>query len=43
MLITAIGRYADRPAIADNRTRWTYRELWRGGGPRHRGFSPLGS
>ena len=27
MLISAIRRYADRPAIADNRTRWTYREL----------------
>ena len=27
MLITAIKRYADRPAIADNLTRWTYREL----------------
>lgn len=27
MLITAIQRYADRPAIADNHTRWTYREL----------------
>ena len=27
MLITAIERYADRPAIADDRTRWTYREL----------------
>jgi len=27
MLITAIVRYAERPAIADERTRWTYREL----------------
>ncbi len=27
MLISAIRRYADRPAIADNRSRWTYREL----------------
>jgi fatty-acyl-CoA synthase len=27
MLITAIERFADRPAIADNQTRWTYREL----------------
>src|ERR1700729_3432067 len=27
MLITAIKRFADRPAIADNQTRWTYREL----------------
>ena len=27
MLITAIRRYPDRPAIADNRTRWTYSEL----------------
>lgn len=27
MLISAIRRYANRPAIADNRTRWTYREL----------------
>ena len=27
MLITAIKRFADRPAIADNHTRWTYREL----------------
>ena len=27
MLITAIARFADRPAIADNQTRWTYREL----------------
>ncbi len=27
MLISAIRRYADRPAMADNRTRWTYREL----------------
>ena len=27
MLITAIERFADRPAIADNQTRWSYREL----------------
>jgi fatty-acyl-CoA synthase len=27
MLITAMRRFADRPAIADARTRWTYREL----------------
>ncbi len=27
MLISAIERYADRPAIADNHSRWTYREL----------------
>jgi len=27
MLITAIKRFADRPAIADSQTRWTYREL----------------
>ncbi len=27
MLITAIERFADRPAIADNFTRWTYRDL----------------
>jgi fatty-acyl-CoA synthase len=27
MLITAIVRHAERPAIADDRTRWTYREL----------------
>ena len=27
MLITAITRFADRPAIADNQARWTYREL----------------
>ena len=27
MLITAIRRYADRPALADNQTRWTYRDL----------------
>jgi fatty-acyl-CoA synthase len=27
MLITAIKRFSDRPAIADNQTRWTYREL----------------
>ncbi len=27
MLISAIRRYADRPALADNQTRWTYREL----------------
>ena len=27
MLITAIVRFADRPAIADNQTRWTYRGL----------------
>ncbi len=27
MLITAITRFADRPALADNQTRWTYREL----------------
>jgi fatty-acyl-CoA synthase len=27
MLISAIRRYAEQPAIADNRTRWTYREL----------------
>ena len=26
-LISAIARHADRPAIADNNTRWTYREL----------------
>ena len=30
MLITAIKRFADRPAIADNQTRWTYRELGEG-------------
>jgi fatty-acyl-CoA synthase len=27
MLITAIERFADRPAIADNETRWSYRDL----------------
>ena len=27
MLITAIRRFADRPAIADNQNRWSYREL----------------
>ena len=27
MLITAIQRFADRPAIADNQTRWSYRDL----------------
>ncbi|MGO9741017.1 MAG: AMP-binding protein [Roseiarcus sp.] len=27
MLLTAIERFADRPAIADNFTRWTYRDL----------------
>jgi fatty-acyl-CoA synthase len=27
MLITAIVRHAERPAIADDRTRWSYREL----------------
>jgi fatty-acyl-CoA synthase len=27
LLISAIVRHADRPAIADNNTRWTYREL----------------
>ena len=27
MLMTAITRYADRTAIADDHTRWTYREL----------------
>jgi fatty-acyl-CoA synthase len=27
MLISAIKRFADRPAIADNHARWTYREL----------------
>src|ERR1700722_4791407 len=27
MLITAMRRFADRPAIADARTRWSYREL----------------
>jgi fatty-acyl-CoA synthase len=27
MLITAIRRFADRPAIADEHTRWSYREL----------------
>jgi fatty-acyl-CoA synthase len=27
MLISAITRHADRPAIADDHTRWTYREL----------------
>ncbi len=27
MLITAIERHCDRPAIADDRKRWTYREL----------------
>jgi fatty-acyl-CoA synthase len=27
MLISAIRRFADRPAIADNQTRWSYREL----------------
>ena len=32
MLITAIERYADRPAIADNKTRWTYRELGQAAG-----------
>ena len=32
MLITAIKRFADRPAIADNQTRWTYRELGQAAG-----------
>src|SRR5271170_918715 len=32
MLITAIERFADRPAIADNQTRWTYRELGQAAG-----------
>jgi fatty-acyl-CoA synthase len=32
MLITAIKRFADRPAIADNLTRWTYRELGQAAG-----------
>jgi fatty-acyl-CoA synthase len=32
MLITAIRRFADRPAIADNQTRWTYRELGQAAG-----------
>src|SRR3984957_14181840 len=32
MLITAIKRFADRPAIADDQTRWTYRELGRAAG-----------
>jgi fatty-acyl-CoA synthase len=27
MLITAIQRFADRPAIADHHTRWSYRDL----------------
>jgi fatty-acyl-CoA synthase len=27
MLITAIARHSERPAIADERTRWSYREL----------------
>ena len=27
MLISATTRFADRPAIADNQSRWTYREL----------------
>src|SRR5271154_2118425 len=32
MLITAIKRFADRPAIADDQTRWTYRELGQAAG-----------
>ena len=32
MLITAIERFADRAAIADNQTRWTYRELGQAAG-----------
>ena len=32
MLISAIARFADRPAIADNETRWTYRELGQAAG-----------
>jgi fatty-acyl-CoA synthase len=32
MLISAIKRFADRPAIADNETRWTYRELGQAAG-----------
>jgi fatty-acyl-CoA synthase len=31
-LITAIKRFADRPAIADTQTRWTYRELGQAAG-----------
>jgi len=27
MILTAIRRFADRPAIADNFTRWSYRDL----------------
>lgn len=28
LLKTAVDKYADRPAVADDHTAWTYRELW---------------
>mgnify|MGYP001960095587 CR=1 FL=1 len=27
LIVNAVGRYADQPAIADGKVRWTYREL----------------
>jgi fatty-acyl-CoA synthase len=42
MLITAIERYADRPAIADNQTRWTYRDLGAAAGRMISVFRALG-
>lgn len=42
MLITAIARFPDRPAIADNATRWTYRELGEAAGKLIAIFRSLG-
>jgi fatty-acyl-CoA synthase len=42
MLISAIRRFADRPALADNHTRWTYRELGEAAGRLIALFKTLG-
>ena len=42
MFITAIERFADRPAIADNQTRWSYRDLGEAAGRLIAMFRSLG-
>jgi fatty-acyl-CoA synthase len=42
MLITAIQRFADRPALADDHTRWSYRELGEAAGRMIAVFRSLG-
>ena len=42
MLITAIQRFADRPALADNQSRWSYRDLGAAAGRMIAVFRDLG-